>query len=201
MCKYVAYIRVSTSERSAKQTYERQKFLIENCGIKFDAVYEEHISGGVKGTQREQFNKMLQTLNEKDVVCFTETSRFGRNYIECFEMLDLITQQKGASVKFLSNGIELEGGEKMNPYTWMTISQFFIQDEFLKRQIGYNTKVALQAKKKLGMVLGTPKKEVSAEMVATVKELHNAQVSISEIQRQTGLGRRVVERVIREECK
>lgn len=199
MCKYVAYIRVSTSEKSAKQTYERQKYLIENCGIEFDAIYEEHISGGVKGTQREQFNKMLQTLDEKDVVCFTETSRFGRNYIECFEMLDLITQKKGASVKFLSNGIELEGGEKMNPYTWMTISQFFIQDEFLKRQIGYNTKVALQAKKKSGVVLGAPKNEVPADKVATVKKLHNT-TSISEIQRVTGLGRRVVERIIREEC-
>lgn len=198
MCKYVAYIRVSTSEKSAKQTYERQKFLIANCGIKFDAVYEEHISGGVKGTQREQFNKMLETLDEKDVVCFTETSRFGRNYIECFEMLDLITQQKGASVKFLSNGIELEGGEKMNPYTWMTISQFFIQDEFLKRQIGYNTKVALQAKKEQGVILGKPKTEIADETVATVLDLHHRGHSINAIVNQTGLGRKIVVRILKE---
>ena len=200
MCKYVAYIRVSTSEKSAKQTYERQKYLIENCGIEFDAIYEEHISGGVRGTQREQFNKMLQTLDEKDVVCFTETSRFGRNYIECFEMLDLITQQKGASVKFLSNGIELEGGEKMNPYTWMTISQFFIQDEFLKRQIGYNTKVALQAKKNAGVVLGHPKSDIDPAKVQQIKTLYGT-CSVAEIQRRVGLGRRVVDRIIRQECR
>jgi DNA invertase Pin-like site-specific DNA recombinase len=88
------------------------------------------------------------------MVCFTETSRFGRNYIDCFDMLDILTQQKKCTVKFLSNGITLEGGEKMNPYTWMTVSQFFIQDEFLKRQIGYNTSNALKRKKEQGVKLG-----------------------------------------------
>jgi DNA invertase Pin-like site-specific DNA recombinase len=88
----------------------------------------------------------------------------------------------------------------MNPYTWMTISQFFIQDEFLKRQIGYNTKVALQAKKNAGVVLGHPKSEVDTEIVQTIKDLYN-KVSVSEIQRRVGISRRIVDRVIREECK
>lgn len=150
MCKIYGYMRVSTSEKSAKQDYERQKFLFEKSGIEFDEIFEEHISGGVKGNQREQFNKMLEKLQPTDIVCFTETSRFGRNYIDCFDMVDLITQSKNATVRFLSNGIELKGGEKMNPYTWLTISNFFIMDEFLKRQIGYNTSNALQAKKARG---------------------------------------------------
>lgn len=94
MCKIYAYCRVSTSDRSAKQDYERQKYLLEHSGMKFDKVFEEHISGGVKGNQREQFNEMLECLEPTDIVCFTETSRFGRNYIDCFEMLDLITQKK-----------------------------------------------------------------------------------------------------------
>lgn len=156
MCKYYGYVRVSTSEKQAKQTYERQKFIFDNSGIEFEEIYEEHISGGIKGSQREQFNKMLEKIEENDVVCFTETSRFGRNYIDCFEILDLITQEKKATVRFLSQGIVLEGGSKMNPYQWMMISQFFIQDEFLKRQIGYNTSNTLQAKKAQGVVLGRP---------------------------------------------
>ena len=178
MCKIVAYMRVSTSERSAKQDYERQRYLLEHSGIEFDEVYEEHISGGVKGNQREQFNKMLESLDEKDVVCFTETSRFGRNYIDCFEMLDLITQKKKASVKFLSNGIELEGGEKMNPYTWMTVSQFFIQDEFLKRQIGYNTSNALKRLAEQGVKLGRPSSidtDIKEQVIAYHSQGHTLQ--------------------------
>ena len=159
MCKMIAYVRVSTTMASAKQDYERQKYLLEHSGYEFSHIYEEHISGGVRGDQREQFNKMIETLTEKDTVCFTETSRFGRNYIDCFDMLDIITQQKRANVLFLSNGIKLEGGEKMNPYMWMTVSQFFLQDEFLKRQIGYNTANALKRKKEQGIRLGRPMAE------------------------------------------
>lgn len=170
MCKVVCYIRVSTSEKSAKQDYERQRYLLEHSGYEFDEVYEEHISGAIKGNQREQFNKMLESLDKNDLVCFTETSRFGRNYIDCFEMLDLITQKVGATVKFLSNGITLEGSKRMNPYTWMTVSQFFIQDEFLKRQIGYNTSNALQRKKENGMVLGRPK-TIDDERCGRIREL------------------------------
>ncbi len=174
MCKIVAYVRVSTTVASAKQDYERQRYLLEHSGIEFDEIYEEHVSGGVRGDQRKEFNRMIENLGEKDLVCFTETSRFGRNYIDCFDMLDIITQQKKCTVKFLSNGITLEGGEKMNPYTWMTVSQFFIQDEFLKRQIGYNTSNALQRKKEQGMKLGRESKftdEQKAEIIA-LKETH-----------------------------
>lgn len=195
MCKCVAYCRVSTSDRSAKQDYERQRYLLEHSGMEFDEVYEEHISGGIRGDQRIEFNKMIESIGEKDVVCFTETSRFGRNYIDCFDMLDIITQQKKATVKFLSNGITLEGGEKMNPYTWMTVSQFFIQDEFLKRQIGYNTANALKRKKEQGVVLGKPKKYKESDC-NKILELYDSGKSYGEISSETGISKSTVARII-----
>lgn len=196
MCKIYAYCRVSTSDRSAKQDYERQKYLLEHSGMKFDKIFEEHISGGVKGNQREQFNAMLECLEPTDVVCFTETSRFGRNYIDCFEMLDLITQKKKATVKFLSNGITLDGGEKMNPYMWLTISNFFIQDEFLKRQIGYNTSNALKRKKEQGVVLGRPKTipDDIREKVISLK----GEMTYRQIAEETGVSLSTVSRIMKE---
>lgn len=180
MCKVFGYCRVSTSDKAAKQDYERQRYLLEHSGIKFDEIFEEHISGGVRADQRKEFNKMIEKVGEKDIVCFTETSRFGRNYIDCFDMLDIITQKKKATVKFLSNGITLEGGEKMNPYTWMTISQFFIQDEFLKRQIGYNTMNALKRKKEQGIKLGR-KAIYSEETINEIKLLRSQGLTLQEI--------------------
>lgn len=180
MSKFFGYARVSTSDKAAKQDYERQRYLLEHSGIEFDEVFEEHISGGVRADQRKEFNKMIEKLEEKDVVCFTETSRFGRNYIDCFEMLDIITQKKKATVVFLSNGITLEGGEKMNPYTWMTISQFFIQDEFLKRQIGYNTMNALKRKKEQGIKLGR-KSIYSEEIILEIKKLREEGLTLQKI--------------------
>lgn len=195
MCKVYAYCRVSTTDRSAKQDYERQRYLLEHSGIEFDEIFEEHISGGVKGNQREQFNRMLEKLQEKDLVCFTETSRFGRNYIDCFEMLDLITQKVGASVKFLSNGIELLGGAKMNPYQWMTISQFFIQDEFLKRQIGYNTANALRRKKEQGVILGRPT-TIDEKTLTLIHSLREQGCSYDKISEETGVSKGSISRIL-----
>ena len=195
MCKVYAYCRVSTTDRSAKQDYERQRYLLEHSGIEFDEIFEEHISGGVKGNQREQFNRMLEKLQEKDLVCFTETSRFGRNYIDCFEMLDLITQKVGASVKFLSNGIELLGGAKMNPYQWMTISQFFIQDEFLKRQIGYNTANALRRKKEQGVILGRPT-TIDEKTLTIIHSLREQGLSYDKISEETGVSKGSISRIL-----
>ena len=195
MCKVYAYCRVSTTDRSAKQDYERQRYLLEHSGIEFDEIFEEHISGGVKGNQREQFNRMLEKLQEKDLVCFTETSRFGRNYIDCFEMLDLITQKVGASVKFLSNGIELLGGAKMNPYQWMTISQFFIQDEFLKRQIGYNTANALRRKKEQGVILGRPT-TIDEKTLTLIHSLREQGYSYDKISEETGVSKGSISRIL-----
>ena len=194
MCKIYAYMRVSTTEKSAKQDYERQMYLLEHSGIKFDKVFE------VRGNQREKFNEMLELLNEKDQVCFTETSRFGRNYIDCFEMLDIITQQKKASVLFLSNGIELEGGEKLNPYQWLTISQFFLQDEFLKRQIGYNTANALRRKKEQGIVLGRPTRW-NEEMADEIRERYDKGETLSMLSDEYGVSIATVSRIINKKTK
>lgn len=196
MCKIYAYVRVSTTLASAKQDYERQRYLLEHSGIEFDDVFEEHISGGVRGDQRKEFNRMIDGLGEKDIVCFTETSRFGRNYIDCFDMLDIITQQKKATVKFLSNGIELEGGEKMNPYTWMTVSQFFIQDEFLKRQIGYNTSNALKRKKEQGIVLGAPRQYDDCT-VTKILELRDMGWSVRKIADELEISKSTVSRLMK----
>ena len=148
----------------------------------------------------ENQSELLEMLDEDSCVVVSESSRFGRNYLDCLDMIDIITQDKGASIKFLSNGLELKGKGKPSPYEWLVMSQFFIMDEFQKRQIGYNTRMALQAKKNAGVVLGHPKSEVDPEIVQTIKDLYN-KVSVSEIQRRVGISRRIVDRVIREECK
>ena len=203
MCKIVAYMRVSTPEKNSKkefvkkaqQEYERQKYILEHSGIKFDAIYEERISGGVRGDQRARFNEMIKTLDANDTVCFTESSRFGRNYIDCFDMLDIITQDVGANIKFLSNGFELQGGAKMNPYQWMTISQFFIQDEFLKRQIAFNTSNALKRKRELGVKLGAPVKIPQSQRDKVI-ELYKEGHSQNQISKILGISRTIVRKEI-----
>lgn len=194
MCKVYAYMRVSTTEKAAKQDYERQLYLLEHSEVNFDKIFEEHVSGGVKGNQRQEFNKMLEVLQETDIVYFTETSRFGRNYKDNFEIVDIITQEVGATIRFLSNSIELKGKKKLNPYEWLTLSNFFIMDEFQKRLIGYNTTNALQRKKEQGVQLGTPPK-YDGEDVAKVKELQSQGYTCREIADMLGMSKATVSRL------
>lgn len=206
MCKYYGYVRVSTSKNNKKrnsknelvekQDYERQRFIFANSGIKFDEIFEEHVSGGVRGDQRDKFNKMLEKLEEKDVVCFTETSRFGRDYKDNFDILDILTLQKKVKVKFISNNIDLEGGEKQNPYTWLTLSNFFIMDEFQKRLIGYNTSNKLKALKSQGVKLGAPL-TISQEIRDKIIELYKQGLSQNTISKQLQVSRTTVSNTIK----
>lgn len=196
MCKYYAYVRVSTSKTSEKQDYERQRFILSNSGIEFSGIFEEHISGGVRGDQRQEFNKMLAVLEEGDVVCFTETSRFGRNYKDNFEILDLLTLEKNCKVRFLSNNLCLEGGQKLNPYTWLTLSNFFIMDEFQKRLISYNTSNKLQALKQQGVKLGAPIK-IKEDVRAEILDLYLDGFSQNKISQILNVSRTVISNVIK----
>lgn len=203
------YVRVSTStkqkkvkkkdnhyEEVEKQDYERQRYILANSGVEFNKVFEEHVTGAKKGDQRHAFKEMLSCLEEGDTVFFTETSRFGRNYIDNFEILDILTVEKKVNVQFLSNGILLEGGVKLNPYTWLNLSNCFIIDEFQKRQIGYNTSNKLQALKKQGVKLGAPC-TIAHEKKEKAIKLYESGKSQREISRLLGISRTVVAKAIK----
>lgn len=158
--KRYLYCRVSTDTH--KQEFDRQINIASNYAknnnFLFDMVFCEKISGGVKATNREEFNKMYNILNNNDIIYVSETSRLGRNYFDCFEIIDLLTIEKKCSIVFISNGITLEGNGKLDPYKWLTLSQMLVFDEFQKRQIGYMTSKGLQAKKEQGVKLGRARK-------------------------------------------
>lgn len=84
----------------------------------------------------------------------------------------------------------------MNPYMWLTISNFFIQDEFLKRQIGYNTSNALKRKKEQGVVLGRPKTipDDIREKVISLK----GEMTYRQIAEETGVSLATVSRIMKE---
>lgn len=193
------YYRVSTSERHAKQNYERQQNIFANSGIEFDKIFEEHISGGVRADQRAEFNKLLAVLKENDTVVISETSRLGRNYIDNFDIVDIITVDRKANIWFLNNGIKLEGGKKLNPYQWQMISNLFIWDEFQKRLIGYNTSNALQKKIANGQKLGTPVRALTEEQITLLRTDRRKGMSWDNLQEKFGVSRGTIAKYLRQE--
>ena len=211
MCKQVFYMRISTKERKEddkkkdqEQTFERQKGILERAGyvLTDENTFADRISGRTKAEERENYYKMLDILEEGDWCIFTESSRFSRSYLAGMEMLDTLIFDKKVNVRFVSNGIELMANSKFNPYTWYTISQMLLADELQRRVISYNTANGLKAKRELlgdSFKIGREKTEIEPDKIEQIRQLYGT-CSVAEIQRRVGLGRRVVDRVIREEC-
>lgn len=196
------YMRVSTQKRKGEkekkrqQDYERQIYLFNHCGLKIDKIFEERISGGVRGDERDTFKELLALLKPNDLVVFTESSRFGRDYKDCLDIVDILTLEHNVSIKFISNGMTLKGGEELNPYEWMALSQFFLADEFQKRIISFNTSNKLQALKEQGVVLGAPT-TIPQEVRDRVVEMYKQGMSQNKISQALNISRTVISKEIK----
>lgn len=105
MCNVYSYMRISTKEDRAKQTYNRQaaaleKFAKDN-GIEYLLEFKEDESGK-NFTNRKQWNKLEQLLQKGDTVVFKDISRFTREsengYKKYMELLE-----KGVELIFIDN--------------------------------------------------------------------------------------------------
>ena len=72
------YMRVSTMGQLKGNSIEDQKKQLEDNGVQY--FYQDAYTG-VK-TDRPQFNKMLEELQEGDTLVVTKLDRFARNVIE-----------------------------------------------------------------------------------------------------------------------
>lgn len=80
MSRTFAYARVSTSD----QTTANQLREIEAAGFSVDKrrVVSESISGSVSADQRPGFAKLLDRMEEGDVLIVTKLDRLGRNAMD-----------------------------------------------------------------------------------------------------------------------
>ncbi|MFP7442585.1 recombinase family protein [Bacillus sp. MMSF_3328] len=105
----IGYVRVS----STSQNPSRQFRQLNEIGM--DIIYEEKISGATK--DREQLQKMLEDLQEGDIIYVTDLTRITRSTQDLFELIDLIRNKK-ASLKSLKD-------------TWLDLSEDNPYSQFL----------------------------------------------------------------------
>ncbi|WP_371337946.1 recombinase family protein, partial [Klebsiella quasipneumoniae] len=80
MSRVFAYCRVSTLE----QTTENQRREIQAAGfdVRPQRFVEEHISGSVAGCERPGFLRLLDRMENGDVLIVTKLDRLGRNAMD-----------------------------------------------------------------------------------------------------------------------
>ena len=203
MCKEYFYMRISTQsredeEKQKEQSFDRQKGIFERAGyvLTDDNTFAERISGKTKASDREQFERMLNVLEEGDWVIFTETSRFSRSYLLGMEMLDTLIFDKKVNVRFVSNGIELFASCRYSPYTWYTISQMLLADELQRRIISFNTINGLKRKQEMGTRLGRPS-DITSDTIALIHSLREQGLSSDKISEETGASKGSISRLLR----
>lgn len=186
------YCRVSTKD---KQEFSRQEFVLKEYGI--DKMFEEKISGTKKASEREQFELMLKELKEGDTVYFESMSRMARSMQDLIFTTNLLANKMKVTVVFVKENITV-GGTGMDALTSLVFNIMGAFAQFERDLISDRTKQGLQAKKEQGVILGKPKTEIANETVATVLDLHHRGHSINAIVNQTGLGRKIVVRILKE---
>lgn len=192
------YMRVSTVD---KQEFYRQEFTLKEHNI--EKLYEEKISGTKKASTRPEFEKMVAELSAGDEVYFESMSRMARSMQDLIDTTNMLVKKKKVKVVFLKENLTIGGDNNNDAMATLIFNIMGSFAQFERDLIADRTKQGLKARREMlgdAFKIGREKQEVATEKIATIKRLYG-NCSVSEIQRQTGLGRRVVERVIREECK
>lgn len=150
MSRLFAYCRVSTSD----QHTENQVQEIKAAGFAAEPqrIIEETVSGSVPASERNGFNKLLERMENGDVLVVTKLDRLGRNAMDVRS-----TVEKLSELKIRVHCLALGGVDLTSPAGKMTMGVIAAVAEFERDLLVERTNAGLQRAKAQGVALGRPK--------------------------------------------
>ncbi len=189
------YCRCSTDG----QENTRQKSVINGLNISIQESFEEKISGTVRASDRPEFEKMLLILQQGDTIYFESLSRLGRSTTDLIDTVNLLTKKYKVKLVFLKESITINPeGSGLDAVSNLFFTIMAAMAQFERDLIAQRTIEGLKAKKEQGVILGRPKQDIPQESIATVLDLHDRGFNINKIVEKTGLGRKIVVRILNE---
>ena len=172
----IGYARVSTQDQQTLRQIDQLKEF--GC----ERIYEEKVSGTKR--DREELNRMMDTLREGDVVVITELSRLSRSVKDLFEIVDKI-HKVGADIKSLKDSDWID---TTTPQGKLLFTIFAGISQFERDLIRQRTMEGLQAARARGRNGGRPPKDKSKIDLAL--SMYDSKVcSISQILETTGISK------------
>lgn len=170
----IAYIRVSDES----QNLDRQIDMMRAEGVKERYIFQEKISGAIKGSDREVYRGMKATLREGDCLIIASIDRLGRNYSDiCNEWKDL-TENCKVDIKVLDMPIldttrnkDLLG----NLITDLVVQLLGYVAQTEREKIKQRQKEGIASAKARGKHLGRPKAEMPEGFAEAVKKWKNGE--------------------------
>lgn len=182
----IGYARVSTEE----QNLNRQLDALVKYGVDKRNIYQEKVTGTKK--DREQLNKMLDELQDRDIVIITDLTRISRSTKDLLEIVEKI-KDKGASIKSIKD--TWLDTTTDNPYNSFLLTVMSGLSQLERDLISQRTKEGLASAKARGRVGGRPNK--SNNKADLVYMLLDQDYKIKDIVDKTGLSRTTVYRIIK----
>ena len=187
MSRVFAYCRVSTLE----QNTENQRREIEAAGfaIRPQRLIEEYISGSVAAGERPGFMRLLDRMENGDVLIVTKLDRLGRNAMDIRKTVELL-----ATSEIRVHCLALGGVDLTSPAGKMTMQVISAVAEFERDLLLERTHAGIARAKASGKRFGRPP-VLSEEQKRVVTERINAGISTSAIAREFNTTRQTILRV------
>lgn len=187
MTRIFAYCRVSTAE----QTTDNQVQEIEAAGfaVTKQRVITETVSGSVPALERKAFAKLVDRLEENDVLIVTRLDRLGRNAMDV-----RATVERLASIGVRVHCLALGGVDLTSAAGKMTMGVISAVAEFERDLLIERTQSGLRRAKAEGKTFGRPSALTEAQR-ATVTDQLKSGVAIAQIAREMQTSRQTIMRV------
>jgi len=187
MSRVFAYCRVSTLE----QNTENQRREIEAAGfaIRPQRLIEEYVSGSVAAAERPGFMRLLDRMENGDVLIVTKLDRLGRNAMDIRKTVELL-----AASEIRVHCLALGGVDLTSPAGKMTMQVISAVAEFERDLLLERTHAGIARAKASGKRFGRPpalNDEQKLEVLARI----DAGESISAIAREFETTRQTILRI------
>lgn len=187
MARTFAYCRVSTLE----QTTDNQAGEIRDAGFAVDPkrIVTETVSGSTAARERKGFAKLMDRLEDGDVLIVTKLDRLGRNAMDVRATVEALAKA-GVRVHCLALG----GVDLASSAGKLTMGVINAVAEFERDLLVERTQSGLARAKAAGKVLGR-RPALDGETQAKIRERRLAGHSLGMLAEEYGVSRAAIQRV------
>lgn len=187
MSRVFAYCRVSTSD----QTTDNQIQEIAAAGfvVAKQRIIAETVSGSVAASERKGFAKLLDKLEDGDVLIVTKLDRLGRNAIDVRSTVERLSRS-GVKVHCLALG----GVDLTSPAGKMTMQVINAVAEFERDLLIERTNAGINRAKAEGKAFGRPSALTVSQRDQVLAQLR-AGVPIAQLARDFATSRQTIMRI------
>lgn len=149
MSRVFAYCRVSTLEQNTEN--QRREIEVAGFAVRPQRLIEEHISGSVAASERPGFTRLLDRMENGDVLIVTKLDRLGRNAMDVRKTVEQL-----AASDIRVHCLALGGVDLASPAGKMTMQVIAAVAEFERDLLLERTHSGIIRAKAAGKRFGRP---------------------------------------------